>query len=299
MPRECCVPNCTETKGTYRFPNEPGDDVRKERWKKAIPRDNIPDHKDTVICHNHWPKDARMVKVRGKLRPFDPPSIFTCVGKSLIPTPPPPPRPTKRTSSGIRSIQPDEMAEWLEREKIKDFDSMKGEIKLKDFNCPLLIFSHLPNEIIVQSVDFVEGTGVPKFLFKIMENQSFDTYHYGAKYSVPSLVKNRVTKLKKWSEVGESVRYLKLIEPTPKKNVIRGQLEAMGLTLIGEKKYAIDTTVRILNMFCLANLLLTISKRNLASYVKVWRRVFHHFSASFWKSQHIKNQTYIIVGPKF
>ena len=43
------------------------------------------------------------------------------------------------------------MAEWLEREKIEDFDSMKGEIKLKDFNCPLLIFSHLPNEIIVQS----------------------------------------------------------------------------------------------------------------------------------------------------
>ena len=69
-----------------------------------------------------------MVKVRGKLRPFDPPSIFNCVDKSLIPTPS---RPTKRTSSGIRSIQPDEMAEWLEREKIKDFDSMKGEIKLK------------------------------------------------------------------------------------------------------------------------------------------------------------------------
>ena len=109
---------------------------------------NIPDHKDTVICHNHWPKDARMVKVRGKFRPLDQP-----------------PRSTKRKSSEVRSMQPDEISEWLEREKIKDFDSMKGEIKLKDFNCPLLIFSHLPNEIIVQSVDFVEGTGVPKFLF--------------------------------------------------------------------------------------------------------------------------------------
>ena len=30
MPHECCVTNCTETKGTYRFPNEPGDEERRE-----------------------------------------------------------------------------------------------------------------------------------------------------------------------------------------------------------------------------------------------------------------------------
>ena len=47
MPRECCVPNCTETKGTYRFPNAVMltslvmRNERKERWKKAIPTDNI------------------------------------------------------------------------------------------------------------------------------------------------------------------------------------------------------------------------------------------------------------------
>ena len=252
MPRECCVTNCTETKGTYRFPNEPGDEERRERWKQAIPRDNIPDHKDTVICHRHWPEDARMVKVRGKWKPYDPPSIFDCVIKSLIPTPTPPPRTTKRARTEVRSLQPDELSEWLEREKIKDFSTMKSEIKSKDFNCPLLIFSHLANEIIMQSVDFVEGTGVPKFLIKILSNQSFETYHCGVKCSVPSMAKNRVTKLRNWSEIEEIVRYIKLTDPTPKKAVIQEQLKAMGLTLVGEMKYSIETTVRAFEYFALS-----------------------------------------------
>ena len=75
-----------------------------------------------------------MVKVRGKLRPFDPPSIFNCVDKRLIPTSPPSPRPTKRTSSGSRSIQPDEMAEWLEREKIRDNWDYRSNARTIIFN---------------------------------------------------------------------------------------------------------------------------------------------------------------------
>ena len=252
MPRECCVTNCTETKGTYRFPNEPGDEERKKKWRAAIPRDNIPDHKDTVICHHHWPKDTKMVKVRGKWKPVDPPSIFDCVHKSLIPTPPPPSRTTKRTSTDVRSLQPDEMSKWKEIDRIGDFISMKSQFKFKEFNCPLLIFTHLTNEIIVQSVDFVEGTGVPKFLIKIQEDHSFETYHYGVRCFVPSLVKNRVTKLKHWSEIEEIIRHLRLTEPTPKENVMKDQLMAMGVTLVGEKKYTVETTVRAFEYFALS-----------------------------------------------
>ena len=82
MPREFCVPFCPETKGTYRFPNEPGDDERREKWRAAIPRANIPVHKDTVICHKHWPKDTTKINVRGKSKPYDPPSIFENIKKS-------------------------------------------------------------------------------------------------------------------------------------------------------------------------------------------------------------------------
>ena len=70
----------------YRLPKHPEE---RQRWIKAIPRDNIPDREDTVVCANHFPVNFEVVKVKGKERPNNPPSIFDNIKKSLIPTPPP------------------------------------------------------------------------------------------------------------------------------------------------------------------------------------------------------------------
>ena len=225
-------------------------------WRAACPRKDIPSHRDTVICSMHWPENVENVLIHGKLRPRDdnPPSIFANFVKSIIPTPPPPPRCTKRTSAEIRSTQPDQMSQYLDMDKINNFEGMKNDIhsKTKDFNTPLLIYAHLENEIIIQSVDFVEGTGVPMFMFKIQKDLTFQAFHYGVRCSIPSLVRNHITRIKHWSEIEEMVRFLKLNNPTEKKNIISDQLKAMGVTVVGEKKYSIETTVRAFEYFALS-----------------------------------------------
>jgi len=72
MPKKCCVTGCnsnylTENERTtvYRLPKDPEE---RQRWIKAIPRDNIPDKPDiTVVCTQHFPPDYYpVIKVKGK-----------------------------------------------------------------------------------------------------------------------------------------------------------------------------------------------------------------------------------------
>ena len=57
MERKCCVVNCKEdyNKQTkvkvFRLPRNLG---QRKRWLTIIPRDNIPDTKNTVVCEKHW-----------------------------------------------------------------------------------------------------------------------------------------------------------------------------------------------------------------------------------------------------
>ena len=53
----------------------------RQRWISLIPRDNIPDKKDTVVCERHWPVGYHKVTDYGKGRPRGPPSIFMCKTK--------------------------------------------------------------------------------------------------------------------------------------------------------------------------------------------------------------------------
>ena len=79
MVRKCCVTGC---RGNYDEQNKvrvfrlPKDQDEREQWLKVIPRDNTPDHPNTVVCERHFPLGYATVVVRGKARPKDPPSIF-------------------------------------------------------------------------------------------------------------------------------------------------------------------------------------------------------------------------------
>ena len=41
----------------YRLPSDPED---RERWIKAIPRDNIPDNPEAVVCAKHFPAGLKL-----------------------------------------------------------------------------------------------------------------------------------------------------------------------------------------------------------------------------------------------
>ena len=58
MVNKCCVFNCN---GNYNEENKekvfrlPTEETERNGWLTAIPRDNIPDSKDAVVCKRHWP----------------------------------------------------------------------------------------------------------------------------------------------------------------------------------------------------------------------------------------------------
>ncbi|GFN93906.1 THAP domain-containing protein 11 [Plakobranchus ocellatus] len=88
MGRKCCVTGCRSNYDSndkitvFRLPR---DKEERQGWKKAIPRDNILDHPNTVVCIKHFPEEFETISVTGSLRPKHPPSIFCNLPKSLIP----------------------------------------------------------------------------------------------------------------------------------------------------------------------------------------------------------------------
>ena len=123
----------------------------------------------------------------------------------------------------------------MEIDHVGNFQAMKDNIQSKEFNVPLFI-TNLESEIVLQSTDVLEGTGLPRFLIKILHKHSFEAFHCGVKCSVPSFIANRITRITHWSEIVEMVRFLHLCETNLKKDVIHQQMKAMGVTLLGEKK---------------------------------------------------------------
>ena len=48
----------------FRLPSANDDLEERKRWIQSIPRDNIPDTKDTVVCEDHFPEGYDKIKVR-------------------------------------------------------------------------------------------------------------------------------------------------------------------------------------------------------------------------------------------
>ena len=87
----------------FRFPKKPAD---MKVWIRALPYRDLNVNSNSVICVKHWPENYPTVKLRGKERPLNSPSVWPGVPESCIPTPAPPPRPTQRKSFTVRSMQP-------------------------------------------------------------------------------------------------------------------------------------------------------------------------------------------------
>lgn len=96
--------------------------MKREEWINDIPRDNIPDTGHSIVCERHWEPGYETIYKNVVKWPKYEPNVFSCVKQSLVPTKQPPARSTKRTSSEMKNIIPDELEEFLFCEKISNFE---------------------------------------------------------------------------------------------------------------------------------------------------------------------------------
>ena len=70
----------------YRCIVFPKNKTKKEKWIRAIPNANLRVSKDIVVCALHWPSGFEEIKVNGKSRLKDLPSIWPGVPSSQVAT---------------------------------------------------------------------------------------------------------------------------------------------------------------------------------------------------------------------
>ena len=198
MVRRCCVTNCN---GNYNPENKvktfrlPRNIEEKERWRKIIPRDNLPDNKNTVVCERHWPQNYPTILDYGKLRPKDPPSVFECVKPSLVPTIPPAPRNSSKTLCENRNKKEDELAAFDKQDKLENIDILKDKVKAANFGKVEIVSYMCNNKFIIQSSDFLDGSSVPRFSMCISDDLTYESFHYGIKCIIKTLSKLKVYRL--------------------------------------------------------------------------------------------------------
>ena len=246
MVRKCCILHC---KGNYndknktkifRLPSSKNNVEEREQWIRAIPY-KISVSRHTSVCENHWPSGYATVSVNGKFRPRDPLSVFQDVPKSVLPAPPSKPRSTKRTSLIIRNMQPDELDEFQEEDKI-NLNSISETISTKKFYSPVVCYE-VDGTIHIQSCIFFSN-GIPLFLIKINSDHTYTAFNAGVQCIISTLSKNRINLMDNFSKLEEAIRFLTTLPIDEKKNVMKEHLDSMGQHKIGEKVYSNDTIIR-------------------------------------------------------
>ena len=248
MGRKCCVTGCRsnyEEKITvFRLPSAKKNADERKRWIQAIPRDNIPDSKDTSVCVKHWP-----IMVYGKLRPKDPPSVFPNIPLSMLPTPPPKPRQTTKTLSEVRTKQEDELDTFLTNDRLT-YDILMSDFSKRTFATPVISY-FVNGFFVIQSCSFFTDS-IPIFLIKMLPDLRFEAFHGGSRCYISSLSKNRITGFNRWSIIEEAIRYLHTLPMEKKKMVIKDQLEIMAPPKVGTKIYDEDTILRAFEYFSIS-----------------------------------------------
>ncbi|XP_065652932.1 THAP domain-containing protein 2-like [Hydra vulgaris] len=172
MPFKCCVTGC---RGNYdkehkvklfRLPSKNRNPQERERWIRSIPRENIPNSPNTFICENHWPVNYETCHIHGKIRPFNPPTIFICVFQSQVPTPPPTKRTTTKSLPSTHNMKPDEISAHLDLYEISYFDDLCLKVSKEVIPFPVTSFT-VDDGLIVQSKDYIDTAAIPKFLSKV------------------------------------------------------------------------------------------------------------------------------------
>ena len=224
----------------------PKDAVENEKWRKSIPRDNIPESTDTVVCKRYWPVNYEFIVNRGKKRPLHPLSVFQDIPTSLIPTALSKPRATIAARPSSRNVLPDQQDAFNELDIIKSFEEMKSKLidNQYTFDGRFSISSFLFNGIInIQSLQLEEPSCIPTFLLKVSPGFTYVAFHCGVRCTITSLISNGIRIMKSWSVVEEALSFLTSMEKNRKKEVILQQISA------GDRKYRPEIIIRTFEYF--------------------------------------------------
>ena len=202
--------------------------------------------KDSVICELHWPASYTTMKFRGKCRPTNPLTVWPGVPGSVIPTHVAVPRTTKKSSFDVRAVQSDEIDEFTRQDRI-DFKEISHRVvdEKYSFTTRTTAFKN-DTSIVIQSTNFVYG--VPTFVLSVHADMTFEAYHLGVRIFVPTLTKNRITKLQSCSALEETIRYLASCSKSNKLDVIQQHIESMS-SPVGTRIYSPNMIMRTFQYF--------------------------------------------------
>lgn len=284
----------------FRLPKET---TERERWKQAIPRDNIPDSTDTVVCEKHFPPGYEKIQSRGgRFRPKHPPSVFDNLPSSVVPTPPPKKRKTTKCTFDTRTVMPDEIDEFT-RKDLASFDDMCLSAGSHKFIADVITYKH-GDSLCIQSADFLPSVGIPLFMIKINPDLSFICFHVGCKTSVQTLAKNKVYRLTRWSQIEETVRYLSTLEIDQKKKVLHEQCVNLNVVTPGQMKYTSDVIMRAFEYYACSRSLyerlredLELPSISLLTRLssKVNNSSDRDFINNFFSKLHGRNKNYVLL----
>ena len=116
---------------------------------------------------------------------------------------------------------------------IPNFESLQNNVN-SNYKSHKLMINMTDEVVILQSSDFIVGTGMPKFALKIAKSLKDEEFHCGVKCVISPLSTNKVMVLSRWMNIDETLRSLNFLEVIRKKDVLRHQLSSMGLTHVGE-----------------------------------------------------------------
>ncbi|XP_065664423.1 uncharacterized protein LOC136086082 [Hydra vulgaris] len=168
-----------------------------------------------------------------KQRPLNPPFVLKNISPSCLATPASKVRKTV-TSSGFRSILPDELNDFLKEDELR-FDDIQS---LLSDNDDVIVFQLNKKSLHIRSK--VYKLGVPLFILVIFNDYSFVANHNGTTCNISSLAVNKLKLIKTKSALFEAVRFLKNKESSLQSNILFEHLNAMRKVNVGEVLYTSD-----------------------------------------------------------
>ena len=261
MVKKCCMVNCDTNYASkkddggrkisvFRFPSEKNEPEERKKWIGVCSkvRADLRVTDETVICELHWPENYPTYRKKGHERPSVPPSIFIGIPSSIVPDTLPPPQETLRSWNQLRNMLPDELDEFerLDRLSYSDLEEQLVNSNTRQFSTPTTAFLN-DGHVYIQSMTYFQG--VPTFLLLISETLKFEAFHIGVKVNVPSLSRNRVSCIDRWSILEQALHFLASRETTSKLEVLKQQVDSMSCKSVGESLYNPDIMTRAFEYF--------------------------------------------------
>jgi hypothetical protein len=99
----------------------------------------------------------------------------------------------------VRNKKEDELWAFYEKDKVESIESLQEKLKNNDFNDFHIVTFMCGDLFVIQSLDFLKSSAVPRFLLQTSTDLSYQAFHFGIKCIITTLSFNRIQTLDKLS----------------------------------------------------------------------------------------------------